>query len=116
MLHVQVSYLLGFVPLCRLLTEPTRPDRYDEFRFPPRAIEACLRRAHRVIAYAQWLAIEANAEHVRFLEFIKFIRSGQPNLFLGLLATHTRPPRRRCSFYPAPRARIQRFTKRRTQM
>ncbi|KAG8711906.1 hypothetical protein FRC08_015261 [Ceratobasidium sp. 394] len=51
------------------------PDRYDLFRFPPRAIEGCLRRAHRVIAYAQWLAIEANAEHARFLEFIKFIRS-----------------------------------------
>ncbi|KAG8745697.1 hypothetical protein FRC10_007177 [Ceratobasidium sp. 414] len=51
------------------------PDRYDLFRFPPRAIEGCLRLAHRVIAYAQWLAIEANAEHARFLEFIKFIRS-----------------------------------------
>ncbi|KAF8609635.1 hypothetical protein BDV93DRAFT_540863 [Ceratobasidium sp. AG-I] len=51
------------------------PDRYDHFRFPPPAIEECLRQAHRVIAYAQWLAIEANAEHARFVEFIKFIRS-----------------------------------------
>ncbi|QRV76536.1 hypothetical protein RhiJN_04551 [Ceratobasidium sp. AG-Ba] len=51
------------------------PDRYDSFRFSPRAIEDCLRRAHRVIAYSQWLAIEANAELSRFLEFMKFIRS-----------------------------------------
>ncbi|KAH7345021.1 anaphase-promoting complex, cyclosome, subunit 4-domain-containing protein [Rhizoctonia solani] len=51
------------------------PDRYAQFRFSPEAIEHCLGRAHRLVAYAQWLAIESNAELARFIEFIKFMRS-----------------------------------------
>ncbi|CUA76703.1 Anaphase-promoting complex subunit 4 [Rhizoctonia solani] len=51
------------------------PDRYAQFRFSQEAIERCLGRAHRLVAYAQWLAIEAKAELARFVEFIKFMRS-----------------------------------------
>ncbi|KAG8749869.1 hypothetical protein FRC12_013186, partial [Ceratobasidium sp. 428] len=94
------------------------PDRYTLFRFPPHEIQACLRRAHRVIAYSQWLAIEANAEHARFLEFIKFIRSGQSRArrFLALLATHARPTRLFPTLSapppPAPRRYVPYFTRR----
>ncbi|CAE6462052.1 unnamed protein product [Rhizoctonia solani] len=51
------------------------PDRYAQFRFSQEAIERCLGCAHRLVAYAQWLAIESNAELARFVEFIKFMRS-----------------------------------------
>ncbi|KAG8734146.1 hypothetical protein FRC11_010891 [Ceratobasidium sp. 423] len=51
------------------------PDRYAQFRFSQEAIERCLGRAHRLVAYVQWLAIESNAELARFVEFIKFMRS-----------------------------------------
>ncbi|CAE6422578.1 unnamed protein product [Rhizoctonia solani] len=51
------------------------PDRYAQYRFSQEAIERCLGRAHRLVAYVQWLAIEANAELARFVEFIKFMRS-----------------------------------------
>ncbi|KAF8679653.1 Anaphase-promoting complex, cyclosome, subunit 4 [Rhizoctonia solani] len=52
-----------------------RPDRYAQFRFSQEVIERCLSHAHRLVAYVQWLAIEANAELARFVEFIKFMRS-----------------------------------------
>ncbi|CAE7060759.1 unnamed protein product [Rhizoctonia solani] len=51
------------------------PDRYAQFGFSQQAIERCLDRAHRLVAYARWLAIESNAELARFVEFIKFMRS-----------------------------------------
>ncbi|KAJ1311465.1 hypothetical protein OPQ81_009954 [Rhizoctonia solani] len=51
------------------------PDRYAQFRFSQEAIEGCLARAHLLVAYVQWLAIESNAELARFAEFSKFMRS-----------------------------------------
>ncbi|ELU41682.1 Apc4 domain-containing protein [Rhizoctonia solani AG-1 IA] len=62
-------------PYARTNPATRAPDRYAQFRFSQEVIERCLSHAHRLVAYVQWLAIEANAELARFVEFIKFMRS-----------------------------------------